>query len=226
MRLARLVPVPVKGLIKDALRDSAIRRALKPMKVRGAMTPEEVVAFHKAWDNTGFSADPAFLGKLLELLTAGPVLECGTGGTTLLENLVGLRLGFKTYCLEQDRQWAQRVIEWGIEAVKIIDAPLKNLGGYHWYDVRSPLPMHFALVVCDGPYIDVSLGEPSYSAWRYGVLRWFKETGRTFDALLFDDVNDKRGPALLERWQREFSIKVQRFPSEYREYAIVTVRVP
>jgi hypothetical protein len=105
--------------------------------------------------------------------------------------------------------------------VEIIDAPLRNFGKYYWYDVRVKLPMHFALIVCDGPYIDVALGEPVYSAWRYGVMPWLKSTGRTYDFLLLDDVDDKRAPATLELWKREFGVKVESIKSEQGECAII-----
>jgi hypothetical protein len=70
-------------------------------------------------------------------------------------------------------------------------------------------------------YIDKTLGEPAHSAWRFGVLPWLSQTGRTFDALLLDDVNDARGPALLERWQKEFGVTVERLVSPEGECAIV-----
>jgi hypothetical protein len=221
MRITRIVPSPVRELLKNGLRLYRIRRALRPMQRNGTMTPAEIARFHKAWGNEGFSADKTFLAKLLELLEAGPLLECGTGATTLLENLAGLQKDFKTYCLEQDPEWARPVKEWSPEAVEIIDAPLRNFGKYYWYDVRAKLPMHFALIVCDGPYIDVALGEPVYSAWRYGVMPWLKSTGRTYDYLLLDDVDDKRAPATLELWKREFGVKVESIKSEQGECAII-----
>jgi hypothetical protein len=220
MRLAKLLPSTVKDLIKGGLRHSAVRRALKPLMARGSMTIAEIAAFHRAWGNDGFAADRDFLAQLLRLLTRGPVLECGTGGTTLLENYVGLRNGFRTYALEQDPAYSE-VVRWTLEAVEVIESPLRDFGGYHWYDVRCALPDHFAVIVCDGPYIDASLGDPSYSAWRYGLLPWLKESGKTFDTLLLDDVNDPRGPTLLARWQRQFGVQVERIKSTYGECAII-----
>jgi hypothetical protein len=185
------------------------------------MTEEEVAVFHQAWGNTGFAADQSFLAELLRLLSSGPVLECGTGGTTLLANVMGLRNGFKTYCLEQDASWASEVARWGLRSVRVLDAPLKNHGSYRWYEVQEALPKHFSLIVCDGPYIAKEHGQLHYSAWRYGLLPWLKETGRTFDVLLLDDVNDPRGPPTLERWKREFGISAERVASENGELAII-----
>jgi len=220
MRLARFIPAPAKEMIKNGLRFNAIRRALKPLKATGTMTDEEIATLHQAWGNDGFAADRDFLAQLLTLLKGGPVLECGTGATTLIENYVGVHKGFRTYCLEQDREWSEAA-KWGLDAVHVFDSPLRNYGEYYWYDVRADLPSHFALIVCDGPYIDKSLGEPHYSAWRYGLLPWLRDTGRSFDTVLFDDVNDQRGVALLERWTHEFGVRVERLKSLYGECAIV-----
>ena len=220
MRLAQLLPPPVRELIRDSLRHSAIRRALKPLKANGSMTCFEAAAFRKAWGN-GFSAYRSFLIELIALLSRGPVLECGCGGTTLIEGIVGARRGFEVYCLEQDRQYSEAE-QWDLPAVSVVHAPLCSYGSYHWYELRQSLPDYYPLIVCDGPYIDPTLGEPSYSAWRYGLMAWMHENHKTFDVILLDDVNDPRGPALLERWQKEFGVKVERKKSADGELALIT----
>lgn len=224
MRLSNLVPNPVRAYLKNLRRDFDLRAALRPLRQKGRMTDGEVAAFHRAWGNEGFAADKDYLARLLTMLETGPVLECGTGGTTLLANVMGQRNGFSTYCLEQNPDWAKPVNRslTLTSTVRVLDAPLRDFGEYHWYDPREVLPIHFALVICDGPYIDAALGEPFYSAWRYGVLPWLNSTGRTFDALLLDDVNDPRAPAILRRWESEFGVNVDRLSSSNGEYAIVT----
>jgi hypothetical protein len=224
MRLSNLIPQPVRGYLKNVRRDVELTATLRPLRDKGRMTDAEVAAFHKAWGNEGFAADKDYLARLLTMLESGPVLECGTGGTTLLANVMGQRNGFDTYCLEQNPEWARPVNRSlrHTSTVRVLDAPLRDFGGYHWYDAQEVLPMHFALVICDGPYIDAALGEPSYSAWRYGVLPWLHSTGRTFDALLLDDVNDPRAPATLNRWKSEFGVNVEGFVSADGECAIIT----
>jgi hypothetical protein len=223
VKLANILPQAVRRSAKDIWRDRALRKSLAPLRDRGAMTIREIESFHSAWGSDGFSADCFYLGKLLELMESGPILECGTGATTLLADVVGGRRDFKTHSLEQEAAWSKpaRKRLGQSKAVEIIDAPLKDFGGHLWYDAPESLPSHFSLIVCDGPFIDAVRGEPFYSAWRYGVLAWLKRTGRTYDRLLLDDVNDPRGPALLERWQSEFGVKVQRLLSEDGECAIV-----
>jgi hypothetical protein len=224
VRLTKLIPAPLRARIKAVLRDRAIESALKPLRATGTMTDPQMAAFHKAWGNENFSADRAYLGHIIQLVNANPnsVLECGTGATTLLANELGLRHGLRIYSLEQNSPWVQDMTARNLEAVTIIDAPLKGFStGYQWYDFHYPsLPTHFSLVICDGPFIDVSLGEPVYSGWRYGLMPWLKNTNRTFDALLLDDVDDKRASAILDRWQREFGARIERVAADGR-WAII-----
>ena len=187
------------------------------------MTADEIGAFREAWGNDGFGADRTYFTQLLGLVGKGPVLECGTGATTLLRHIMGNRRCFKTYCLEQDEKYGNTTARLVGESttVEIINAPLKDFGKYKWYDAPSNLPPHFSLVVCDGPFIDIALGEPFYSAWRYGVLPWFTATRRTFDNMLLDDVNDPRARPILDRWVREFSVSVQVIAAGDGECAII-----
>jgi len=226
MRVTRLIPAPVRARLKESVRRRAIRHALRPLRSNGTLTPPEIANFARAWGNRGFAPDKDYLAQLLKLLNRGPVLECGSGGTTLLANELGTLRGYKTFSLEQDAHWAvpaKRALG-GSSATTILTAPLRSYGGYQWYDVHEPgaLPMHFALIICDGPYIDRRLGDPAFSAWRYGVLPWLRDHGRTFDTLLLDDVDDPRAPPVLERWRDEFGVKLNRMRSQAGEIAIVT----
>jgi hypothetical protein len=213
MRLTRLVPEFLKAPIRRQIRRVDIRNAL--LLLRDGVTDARLHEFHKAWGNEGFSADETYLGQVIKFM-AGPVLECGTGGTTLLCDVRGM----ETYSLEQDKEWAADTLAF-IKHAKVIDAPLKDYGGYYWYDVREDLPKHFGLVICDGPYVDKGLGEPYYSAWRYGILPWLKATGRTFEVLLLDDAHHPSAPTILKRWEDEFGVEVERINAADGEMAIV-----
>jgi len=226
MRVTRLIPSPVRARLKEALRRRAVSHALRPLRSNGTLTPPEIANFARAWGNTGFAPDKDYLAQLLKLLDRGPVLECGSGGTTLLANELGTLRGYETFSLEQDAHWAEpaKLALRGSPSTTLLTTPLRSYGGYQWYDVPEPeaLPKHFALIICDGPYIDRRLGEPFFSAWRYGVLPWLHEHGRTFDTLLLDDVDDPRAPPVLDRWRKEFGVELHRIRSEAGEIAIVT----
>jgi hypothetical protein len=222
MDLRKLVPSRIKAYLRDLYRDADVRVALQPLKESGRMSAVQVAAFATAWGNFGFSADKHYMAQLLKVIGDGPVLECGSGATTLL----CASAGAPTYSLEQEAGWSKSMRRTlkrtRCSSVTVIDAPLKNYGGWQWYDIDAELPSHFSLVVCDGPYIDKELEEePSFSAWRYGVLPWLKATQRTFDVLLLDDLNDTRGPALLDRWRKDFGVSVERIASSDGECAII-----
>src|SRR4029077_16160214 len=98
MRLSKLIPKAVRAQLKNVRRDLDLLLTLRPLRDKGCMTDAEVAAFHKAWGNEGFAADKDYLARLLTMLEAGPVLECGTGGTTPFAAVLGTRQRFLTYC--------------------------------------------------------------------------------------------------------------------------------
>jgi hypothetical protein len=200
----------LKTNVRLALQHWSIRQALKPLKRSGAMTREEMTTFRHAFSNEGFSADVDYLLAVLEKLTAGPVLECGTGATTLIAECAGAKGGFRTHSLEQDPEWSAHVRRFldRTSAVQVIDARLEDRGDHFWYEAPTDLPRHFSLVICDGPAI-YGHPEPYLSGWRYGVLPWLRNTGRTYDVLLLDDTDEPRGQPLLARWQKEFGISAE-----------------
>lgn len=186
------------------------------------MTREEMTAFRRAFSNEGFSADVDYLLAVLGELKAGAALECGTGATTLIAECVGARRGLRTYSLEQDPEWSEYVRRFlsGANAVEVVDAQLKDRGDHFWYDAPKDLPRHFSLVICDGPAV-YDVPEPHLSGWRYGVLPWLRDTGRTYDVLLLDDTNEPRGQPLLARWRKEFGVSAEVVQAGDGSYAIV-----
>lgn len=210
--LKRIVPAAARRSIRQKLDDWKLRKAIQPLRREGKFTAEELADFHKAWGNEGFSADRRYLAETLRLIEQhrGPVLECGTGGTTVLAAVLAERLGFEIYSLEQDPDWsvvAQRALKYNhLSSVRILDAPLRTSGDAMWYDTsKLSLPRHFGVIVCDGPFIAQSQGEAIYRNWRYGVMPYLKHSGTTFGALLLDDVDDARAVPILERWRTEFN---------------------
>jgi hypothetical protein len=226
--LKRLIPSSGRTAIRSKLSDWSLRRAIQPLIATGRFTPEQLVAFRSAWSNEGFSADVSYLAEMIRLIEkhGGPVLECGTGATTLIAGILGQRYGFDTYCLEQDPAWslaAQHALAYHrIDRVHILDTPLRSYGPYAWYGTEGlNLPKHFGVILCDGPFIDRSRGDAIYKSWRYGVLPFLRRTDSTFDALLLDDVNDKRAPNVLQRWIADWNTRHDVISSENGECAIV-----
>jgi hypothetical protein len=226
--IKKVIPVSGRQAIRRKLDDWELRRAMEPLRRNGKFSTDELAAFHKAWGNEGFSADRRYLAEVIRLIEAhpGPVLECGTGGTTVLAGVLAERYDFDVYSLEQDPEWSvasRRAVRYNdLKRVRIFDTPLKKFSDYMWYDTeRVSLPKHFGLIICDGPFIEQTLGDPIYPNWRYGVLPYLKQSGTTFDALLLDDVNDQRAKGVLDRWQREYDAKQELISAQEGDCAII-----
>lgn len=209
--IKKLIPKAGREAIKEALQARALRKALIPLRVNGQVSRDEMIAIRSGWGNEGFSGDVRYLEETAKLLKScrGAVLECGTGATTIIAGVLAEKYGFGVYCLEQDAEWSARVRR-ALKAnrltrVQVFDAPIIRYGDYVWHDMTGiKLPKHFGAIICDGPFVDTSWGEPIHPNWRYGVLPYIKQSGSKFDALLLDDVNDKRAPKVLSRWASEF----------------------
>lgn len=109
------------------------------------------------WGNH-FAAQPPLMSALYDLAqeTTGPILETGSGITTLVLGLAAERSGAQVHSLEHDLDYYARTKKaldrYGIETVRLHYAPLrKYAGNITWYEIPETLPEEFALVFCDGP---------------------------------------------------------------------------
>ena len=155
------------------------------------------------WGNESWSARGEFLGAVLAHAwkADGPVLECGSGLTTLLLGLVAERTGHRVWSLEHNPFWAERVRaelkRYRIGNVEVCPAALGDRGGYSWYAApRERLPETFALVVCDGPPGDTPGG-------RYGLVPEMRSRLAPGCVLLLDDADRPDERAVLARWAGE-----------------------
>ena len=75
-------------------------------------------------------------------MAGGPILECGSGLTTLLVGVVAQRTGNSVWSLEHLSQWAERVQDdldkYRIDAVNFYATPLNDYGEYDWYSKCRP----------------------------------------------------------------------------------------
>src|SRR5262249_4210812 len=152
-----------------------------------------------AWDNEGMAAQTAYLREVARHAsqTSGPILECGSGLTTLIIGLFAGRRGIKSWTLEHFAAWHQRVSETlarlQISTVKNYLAPLKDYGEFSWYDPpREGLPDRFSLIVCDGP-------PGSTKGGRYGVVPVLKDKFAPSTIILLDDADREAEADALRR---------------------------
>lgn len=179
-----------------------------------------MLALHAAWGNIGFMASLSYLRKISTAVhsTEGPILECGSGLTTLLMGLLTRDRKIPLFALEHHETWQKRmeaiVERYGLDHVTIVKAPLKNFGEYEWYDFdKSILPRDVKLVVCDGP-------PGSIKGSRYGLIPEMDEYLSSCCTILLDDANRKNEKWVMENWKSRHGFNYQLIGG-FQKFALV-----
>jgi hypothetical protein len=177
-------------------------RPIETLKRRPADAPisrSQLEDLHRAWANPAYQADLDYLELVCDhaMSADAPVLECGSGLTTILLALTAGRRGMPVWSLEHDVGWyrsTRRVLAYfRLRGINLCHAPLVRYGGYAWYEVQLPLmPGRFGLVVCDGP-------PGSTLGGRGGLMpvMWRRLLGAT---ILVDDAERPSERAMLAGW--------------------------
>lgn len=203
------VPTPARTFARSVQRDMILSRAIRDVRAslersREAVLPRELFdRMGRGWENSGFAAGREFLEAALRLAqtSRGPILECGSGLSTLLLGLVAERRELEVWTLEHHAVWArrvQRVLDrFGIRSVKLCLAPLKRYGSFDWYDApTSSMPDKFCLLICDGPPGETFGG-------RYGVIPVLGSRLAPGSDILLDDVVRDAERETAMRWRDE-----------------------
>lgn len=237
----------IKSRLPPRLKQAVRKRAFEPIKrelddrrlvhlvqqLRAASAPSRKLleAIGRAWGNEGFAADIEYIEEtaLRVAQCRGPVLECGTGVTTIIAGVMAEKCGIEVWCLEQDAQWLEfverRLSRSVVRNVHVLYAPLRQYGDYAWYDIDSlTLPRCFAVALCDGPAVFEANCGAAHLQWRYGLLPVLVKAGIDVGEIMMDDANETRAPAMLERWGKEFAMEHQISRSERGDTAIVRRR--
>ncbi len=163
------------------------------------------------WGNDGYAANIDYLEEVAKnaATTKGPILECGSGLTTLLLGLLAGRRGVPVHSLEHSQSWQQRVLkvltENQVGNVEVIASPLRDYGSFAWYDAPlETLPEQFQLVVCDGPPGKTKGG-------RYGLMPVFGQRLRKGAVIVLDDAQRAGEIEMVNRWQDEMDLSLQIF---------------
>jgi hypothetical protein len=201
------LPIPLKRGLKPVLGpvDDHWRRFLLWSELRrlgrAPPTRRSLRRLALGW-SSAYVADADFLMLVAQHASGsqGPILECGSGASTLVAAAYG---SHPSYSLEHIPGWAERVRdalqEGGLNAT-VFDSPLVERSTYDWYDIPTELPHGFWLVICDGPPGTTRGG-------RYGLLPELVD--RVSGAvILLDDANRSGEKATLQRWRAEFGARV------------------
>ena len=175
------------------------------------------------WGADGWAASGDYIHDCIAsfLNDPGPILECGSGITTILLGELAQNQGTEIWALEHDEQWGQYTRDHsrllGIDAIQLAVKPLRSYGSFDWYDPPlEQMPSRFKLVVCDGP-------PGSTLGGRYGLVAVMRDYIRGATILL-DDVNRDDELEIAKRWASELDTTFETFgPTGHRH---VTMQVP
>jgi hypothetical protein len=179
----------------------AMRRYLSA--VAGAQEAAHSQLLHdlvRGWGNS-WSAQHEFLEYSLceARATDGPILECGSGLSTLLIGAVAQARGLRMWSLEHEPRWAERVRrylgKYRIRSVTVCLSPVRSYGDFDWYEqpAREPSAGDFSLVICDGPPGNTRGG-------RYGLVPVMLDRLRGDCTILLDDGAREQERAVAARW--------------------------
>ena len=206
-RIARVVlPSGLRQFLRANHRQWVFRRAWRrflsdPARVLHSDDPtlRELVY---GWGND-WSAQHAYLAKCVAyaLSGTGPILECGSGLSTLLVGAVARTTQREVWTLEHDAAWAGRVSSWlaryQIDSVRMCVEPLTDYGEFAWYTPPlAAMPGRFSLVICDGPPWTTSGG-------RYGLVPIMRSRLTPGTVILLDDADREEELRSARRWAVE-----------------------
>jgi len=220
---ARLARKNVRG-VERLVR---LGRPLEDLRRRPADAPitrRQLEDLRRAWVNPAYQADLDYLELVCDyaISAEAPVLECGSGLTTVLLALTAGRHGIAVWSLEHDIGWyraTRRVLtHFRLRGINLCHAPLVRYEGYGWYDVPLPLmPRRFGLVVCDGP-------PGSTLGGRAGLMpvMWRRLPGAT---ILVDDAERPSERAMLASWAESWAAVPQVLTTQSGSQ-VAAVRIP
>jgi hypothetical protein len=205
-------------MFRQAMRDLA---GLQPGEVPSR---EMLKKLRFGWDNLGWDAKLDYFEEIVKraATTEGPILECGSGLTTLVMGHLAGKRKVETWSLEHNADWYRRVLN-AIERhhvpnVNLCSAPLREYDEFNWYNPPlDKMPEKFSLVICDGPP-DLAHGG------RYGLLPVLGNRLKPGTVILFDDAKEPGQPEVLQRWTAESGVSVELRTTEEVSFALVTCR--
>jgi len=157
------------------------------------------------WGNEDWSALEEYLQGCLKYAqhADGPILECGTGLSTILLGAISQQRGNLVWSLEHQPLWGKKVAgvleRYGISSARLCISPLKDYGAFSWYDPPLGLmPDAFSMVVCDGPPGDTKGG-------RSGLLSVMRSRLKPGAAILLDDASRENEKIIAARWASELN---------------------
>jgi hypothetical protein len=225
--LKKLIPSSLKASVKATLQRYRLRSGVRTISKlnHGELPTRQVLeSLSLGWGNDGYAANIDYLEEVARnaATTEGPILECGSGLTTLLLGMLAGRRGVKVRSLEHSAEWCERIAdvlkENHIANVEVLNSPLRDYGNFSWYDPPlHELPTDFRFVVCDGPPGMTKGG-------RYGLFPVVGSRLPQGAVIVLDDAGRPGEMELVNRWQQETNLAVEVINKPAGSYATLVKR--
>jgi len=222
--LSRVLPRWIKRPVRDAIQSYRLGAAIARLMElpRGEVPAAGLLeALSRAWGNDGFSANLPFLAEVATRAARAeaPILECGSGLTTIILGLLAGRRGVPVHTLEHMPDWFAQIStvlqRHRIPGVQLHLTALIEHGSFEWYDLpKVAWPSEFGLVVCDGP--------PNLGG-RYGLLPLVGPQLPAGAIILLDDATEAPEILVRQRWQAERWMREEVHEGRGRSYAVLTL---
>jgi predicted O-methyltransferase YrrM len=198
----------------------AMRRFLGEVQHGQDVSHELLAELIQCWGNS-WSVQTEYLDACLReaRTTTGPILECGSGLSTLLIGAVAQSRGARVWSLEHEPKWAEIIQKYlhkyRIFSVTVSLAPIRSYGDFDWYALPSlqTLPGKISMVICDGPPGGTRGG-------RYGLVPVMLDKLRHDCVLLLDDGAREQERLIANRWGQMIMAKPELLGTEKPYYRL------
>ena len=216
-------PTWLKQPVKQALEDRQLRHVIRKLRKSATHIPsrELLSQLLTAWGNTGYGATLDYFEAVASwsVDTPGPILECGTGATTILLAILSEKRDIEVWSLEDSLEWKTRVARVlehnGLTRVRICLVPLTEYADFAWYEpALAQMPNEFSLVVCDGP-------PGSTKGGRYGLLPVMGNRLPRGSTILLDDASRPGEMEVIKRWQQEVRFETELRGNPGHQFAVM-----
>jgi predicted O-methyltransferase YrrM len=189
-----------RGFVFSRAMDKFVKNPSAALESEDRLLQDLIYGWGSDW-----SALDEYLRECLRhaLVCEGPILECGSGLTTVLVGAIAKKRKLTMWSLEHLPEWGQRVTNYtrkfGIDSINVSVKGLRTYPEFAWYDPPlDSMPDTFALVICDGP----PGGTPGA---RYGLAAVMKDRLRPGCVILLDDAAWETQQKTAARWSVELS---------------------